>query len=93
MTHAMPPLKVCPNGVLRDEECLMFAPPDCTTCPGGFTEYIVDGIKECVATRVARMKLACWGPHERMEGDVCIEVGGMCAPKASNLGVSMCVTG
>lgn len=70
----MKPLTVCPNGVLRDGLCLVLALPEATYCPGGFTEYVVDGMKECVSTRVARMKMACWGPHEKLEGDLCIEV-------------------
>ncbi|KAL8433688.1 hypothetical protein ACSSS7_003718 [Eimeria intestinalis] len=47
--------------------------PDATPCPGGFMEQLIDGDKLCVATRVARMRLACWGPFERLEGDICIE--------------------
>ncbi|KAL8269586.1 hypothetical protein Esti_006465 [Eimeria stiedai] len=73
MTHAMPPLKICPNGVLRDDMCFIVSLPDATPCPGGFMEQLVDGDKLCVATRVARMRLACWGPFERLEGDVCVE--------------------
>lgn len=74
MTHAMPPIKVCSNGVLRDGMCLVMALPSANLCPGGFTEQLVDGEKHCVATRVARMRMACWGPHERLEGEMCIEV-------------------
>ncbi|KAL8453502.1 hypothetical protein Emag_001875 [Eimeria magna] len=69
----MPPLKICPNGVLRDDMCFIMSLPDATPCPGGFMEQLVDGDKLCVATRVARMRLACWGPFEKLEGDVCVE--------------------
>lgn len=73
MTHAMPPIRVCPNGVLRDDMCFVMALPDATPCPGGFIEELVDGDKQCVATRAARLRMACYGPHEKLENDLCIE--------------------
>lgn len=74
MTHAMPPITVCADGVLREGKCFVLALPDATPCPGGFIEQLVDGKKHCVATRVARLRLACWGPHEELVGDMCIKV-------------------
>lgn len=74
MTHAAPPIKVCPNGVLRDGMCLLLSLPDATTCPGGFLEQMVDGKKFCVATRIARIRIACYGPHEKLIEGECVEV-------------------